>query len=635
VQQRLQSIAIAAALTLIAAVPRFHDLGFLSFYGDEQLTAMVSRSIAEGHGAKMPSGMPYLRGLPFSYLAAASSEVLGAEHEFSYRFPAAVFGTLTVPLLFLVARRFVGRSAALLAALLLALADWHVVTSREARMYSPYLFFFIATTFTAWYWVKKPEGHRLLLPLVAILFAATASCHELGILAVVMLPIPLAFIGWTRIRVWIVLAFTTGCLIAAQYYSRIVLGNFHRWAVANGVGPAPRNEGVAPFAIANLPTPSLIGAAVGAGLGLWAARAADYEDQAPGAALRRLAHYGLGGLMGALAGAGMLHGAALVGLLFLVMYPPGGLSALRRAYRPLAGIAMLALIQLAAALAWLGPVRGLKQVVAFPFPYVAQLATLFPGVTLLFIGTSIWLALRAHREQEQPLRGCLLAALVPLAAIGVARPWGDIRYLMQVFPFILLLAATGLVGLLTWAGHWSGRWGPRGALAITIVIALSGVLGGHGLPQVWQKATAVHGTPQIYRNPGYYPDHKAPGEFVRQHRKPGDLVVTENALRQRWYTGPIDYWLRKPGGSIEVFRAPDGTARDAYLNLIAPEREALEQLEASPARIWIVTSAEHWEDYFSPDQKSWLEAVQRNHEPVFVGRDGVTKVYCVNCEKLE
>src|SRR4029453_18521253 len=163
VQERFQLIAIAAGLTVIAAVPRFYDLGFLSFYGDEQLTAMVSRSIAEGRGAQMPSGMPYLRGLPLSYLVAASSEFFGPEREFSYRLPAAIFGTLTVPLFFLLARSFVGLSPALVASMLLALADWHVVTSREARMYAPFLFSFVAASFAAWHWAKKPQNHWLLL----------------------------------------------------------------------------------------------------------------------------------------------------------------------------------------------------------------------------------------------------------------------------------------------------------------------------------------------------------------------------------------------------------------------------------------------------------------------------------------
>lgn len=632
--QRLHLIAIAAALTTIAALPRFLDLGFLSFYGDEQLTAMVSRSIAEGHGARMPSGMPYLRGLPLSYMAAASSEVLGPEHEFSYRLPAAIIGTLTVPLLFLLARSFVGCSAALVASLLLALADWHIVTSREARMYAPFLFCFIATSFAAWHWARKPSGHRMLLLATVALFVATVSLHQLGILAVLMLLIPLAFIGWSRASMLLLLAVTATSWLAAEYYNRFVSGNFSRWARANGIAGDPLDESGPPLVVAGLAFPSLVGAAIGAGLGLWAAWLARYEDGAPAAGVRRLAHYGLAGATGALAGAGLLHGAAIAALLFLIMHPLGGIAVARRASKPLVGIATLAVIQLGAAVVRFGPLRGLKQLLAFPFPYLAQLGMLFPGLMLLFAGTCVWLALRPQREEDLPFRACAMATLVPLAAIGVVRPWGEIRYLMLVFPFLLLVGAVGLVELLNWAGRRWGIWGPSGALALAVVIAVSGILGGHGLPQAWHKATAVHGTPQIYRNPYFFPDHEAAGEFVRGHRKGGDVVVTENALRQRWYAGPIDYWLRKPTGSNEVFRAPDGTARDVYLNLILPERDVLEELDRTTARIWFVTSAEHWDDYFSPEQESWLDRV-RQHAPVFIGRDGVTKVYCVNCDDLE
>jgi hypothetical protein len=131
-------LLIATALTLVAAVPRFYELGSIGFYGDEETTAFPARAFAEGSGTKMPSGMPYRRALPFTWLNGLAAHYLGKERELAYRLPAAIFGTLTIPLLFLLARPLVGEQVALLASVLLAFSEWHIATSREARMYAPF-----------------------------------------------------------------------------------------------------------------------------------------------------------------------------------------------------------------------------------------------------------------------------------------------------------------------------------------------------------------------------------------------------------------------------------------------------------------------------------------------------------------
>ena len=134
-------------LIIIAALPRMYQLGYLGFYGDEETTAFASRSIVEGKFPQMPSGMPYHRSLPDSWINSVSARIFGLDQEFSYRLPSAIFGILTVPLIFLIARSYVGLQIAFIAALLLSLSEWHIIISRLARMYSPFLFFYIAGCF--------------------------------------------------------------------------------------------------------------------------------------------------------------------------------------------------------------------------------------------------------------------------------------------------------------------------------------------------------------------------------------------------------------------------------------------------------------------------------------------------------
>ena len=102
-----------------------------------------------------------------------------------------------------------------------------------------------------------------------------------------------------------------------------------------------------------------------------------------------MAHYGLAGATGALAGAGLLYGAAIAALLFLIMHPLGGIAIARHASKPLVGIATLAVIQLGAAVVRFGPLRGLKQLLAFHFRTWRNSAC-FPGLMLLFAGTCVW-----------------------------------------------------------------------------------------------------------------------------------------------------------------------------------------------------------------------------------------------------
>ena len=76
----------------------------------------------------------------FSVLAHLSISVFG-DHPWSLRLPSMLLGAATVPLLFLFAREFVGRTEALLASLLLAVAYHHVWFSQSARGYAAIAFF--------------------------------------------------------------------------------------------------------------------------------------------------------------------------------------------------------------------------------------------------------------------------------------------------------------------------------------------------------------------------------------------------------------------------------------------------------------------------------------------------------------
>jgi outer membrane biosynthesis protein TonB len=61
---------------------------------------------------------------------------LVGDSEFAVRTLSALFGTLTVPVIYRLARRIAGKTAGLLAALILAVSPFHVRFAQEARMYT-------------------------------------------------------------------------------------------------------------------------------------------------------------------------------------------------------------------------------------------------------------------------------------------------------------------------------------------------------------------------------------------------------------------------------------------------------------------------------------------------------------------
>jgi 4-amino-4-deoxy-L-arabinose transferase-like glycosyltransferase len=72
---------------------------------------------------------------------------LAGESEFAARYLSLIGGTLTVALCYVVARRLVGRRAAMLAMLFLATARFHIWWSQEARMYVWATFFVLASIY--------------------------------------------------------------------------------------------------------------------------------------------------------------------------------------------------------------------------------------------------------------------------------------------------------------------------------------------------------------------------------------------------------------------------------------------------------------------------------------------------------
>src|ERR1035441_5794952 len=131
------SLLAIVALTALGAVPRV-IVAHQSVFADELSTYWISVT----HGLGGVLSLLYSTGRihhaeitpPLSFLASWLSTRLGTTAEL-LRAPALLAGTATIPLIYALGRRTVGRRAALLAATVTALSPFMIYYSAEARAY--------------------------------------------------------------------------------------------------------------------------------------------------------------------------------------------------------------------------------------------------------------------------------------------------------------------------------------------------------------------------------------------------------------------------------------------------------------------------------------------------------------------
>jgi uncharacterized membrane protein len=633
-------LLIALLLTIVAALPRLYHLGDLGFYMDEETTAFASRSMAETGVPQMPSGMPYYRSLPHTWLNSISAKIFGVQNEYSYRLPGALIGILTIPLIFLLARPFTGTSIAFLAALLLALSEWHIITSRQARMYAPFLFFYIACSFAILRWAKKDTLYSLAL--ATILFFVAANFHNLGVFLAFIPLIALFIKDYATTPQYKLILFSIITGLTTYLYGEIVIGGpYIQWKEAYGIAATDINANKSLLQHLTVTSMQLTQGITGSLFGIWLAIKSGFTDRANGKEFRILARYSLAILLGSLAATGHLHGAFLSFLLLLLLYPEPLNHYLQRTWKPLIAISIVAAITAILTITEYGTIPGIKSLLMFPYPNWITLNTLSSGITLLFILAMLYLAVINKTALNSDIRILLVISLFPLILVGIFMKWAAARYLIQAYPFILIISASALY---TPAHNFfQRRFANAGvpALVFACLIGLSGLLGGHGLISAYKVGTVNYGdrlneAALIFP---FYPDHKFPGEYVAANRSPNDIVIAEDVLEQRWYAGTIDYWLRQynadTGGSF-TYKGKDKKLHDIYVNSIVATTEILDTISNDKShRIWLITSGETYyqrDFYLKEEQRQWLENIESTQTPVFTGKDKITRVYCLHCD---
>ena len=208
----------------------FRGLGRHSLWTDEGATAF----------ATVGPFSDYRRGLAvepnFALYHTIVRAVTGTgDSEFMLRMPSAAFATLTVPVVYAIARRLFGRVAAVIAAMVFAVNGYVVSFAQEARPYAMLVFVSSVATLLLVRAFEQPVGRRWLAWSLGV--AACVLTHPLGV-TVVIAHLTVLVVSGRRVPWGVVLHSTQECLVGM-----VVVVLFLRSIGANRLRWVPRSDG--------------------------------------------------------------------------------------------------------------------------------------------------------------------------------------------------------------------------------------------------------------------------------------------------------------------------------------------------------------------------------------------------------
>lgn len=148
------TIVILTFLTFAGAWLRLSHLGTKSLWLDEGATVTIARASWQRFVWIWWHGEAGLQSIYFLFMRGWVH--LGTSEAW-LRLPSAIFGTLAIPVLYGVGRRFAGAAGSLAAAAMLAFSPAHVEYSQEARGYTLAILLVLLSTY---FFVRAVEGGR-------------------------------------------------------------------------------------------------------------------------------------------------------------------------------------------------------------------------------------------------------------------------------------------------------------------------------------------------------------------------------------------------------------------------------------------------------------------------------------------
>lgn len=203
---------VLLAIIVLGAVLRAFWLTHQSLWTDEVATYLSSNGSLAQVVSQPAGNIP-----PFYYLMMNAMLRLGTR-DLLLRLPSVVAGVLSIPFFFLIVRRWLGGTAGLWCAAMLAISPFHVWYSQEARPYALLVLLSLLALWSLQHALAEPKSRRWRVAFVVFTAAVFAS-HTLGLAfvaftaAVVLLEVPRA--QW---REWRSAFAATGVLMLPAIY---------------------------------------------------------------------------------------------------------------------------------------------------------------------------------------------------------------------------------------------------------------------------------------------------------------------------------------------------------------------------------------------------------------------------------
>jgi mannosyltransferase len=149
-EKALLQFLLLGAVTLLGALLRFYKLGEWSFWYDEIYT--INRALFHfSDPISLITNLPKTLWLPISLIATNGFLQFFGVSEWSARLASAIIGTLSIPIFYLAARKFLGTGVALITVLLLTVSPWHIYWSQNARFYTSLTLLYVLAGFVLFY----------------------------------------------------------------------------------------------------------------------------------------------------------------------------------------------------------------------------------------------------------------------------------------------------------------------------------------------------------------------------------------------------------------------------------------------------------------------------------------------------
>lgn len=277
----------------------------------------------------------------------------------------------------------------------------------------------------------------------------------------------------------------------------------------------------------------------------------------------------------------------------------------------------------------------------FHFGFFKEFVWLFPRMSwIAAIGAAVILLRR-----KNPLSFFIVMGLLCLIFLGFGQAHIQPRYVFSLVPLFIFAYLAGLVLVFNATKKIFGWFGLKGGGTVGLSLAsllFLGTLDGSHPKYSFEIPTHHYGkrlNEKIQSSTTFRRrvDYKTPGEYVRKHSNPQDIILGMHTIFHTIYAGRCDYWLWS--GSKEAWDAfyeKEGKVLDRHVGI--PLIQNLEEFKAflkkSKGRVWVITSPSIYDrELIEPRLAQFLK--DQTEKIQFHGLDGMSKVLLFTSNDIE